>query len=116
MKPLALRDIAQELGVHESTISRVTNNKYIDTPTGAFELKRFFSRPMLSSNGRACSGTAIRGLIAEMVQAETPQAPLSDVAICRQLAEQGLDVARRTVTKYRQMLRIEPVDKRRRVA
>ena len=116
MKPLALRDIAQELGVHESTISRVTNNKYIDTPTGAFELKRFFSRPMLSSNGRACSGTAIRGLIAEMVQAETPQAPLSDVAICRQLAEQGLDVARRTVTKCRQMLRIEPVDKRRRVA
>lgn len=116
MKPLALRDIAQELGVHESTVSRVTNNKYIDTPTGTFELKRFFSRPMLSSNGRACSGTAIRGLIGEMIQAETPQAPLSDVAICRQLAEQGLDVARRTVTKYRQMLRIEPVDKRRRVA
>lgn len=114
MKPLALRDIAQELGMHESTVSRVTNNKFIDTPTGAFELKRFFSRPMLSSSGRACSGTAIRGLVGELIRAETPQAPLSDVAICQQLSEQGLNVARRTVTKYRQMLRIEPVEKRRR--
>ena len=113
MKPLALRDIAQELGIHESTVSRVTNNKFIDTPAGVFELKRFFSRPMISSNGSACSGTAIRGLIGEMVQAEAPQAPLSDVAICRQLSEQGLNVARRTVTKYRQMLRIEPAEKRR---
>jgi len=115
MKPLALRDIAQELDMHESTVSRVTNNKFIDTPAGVFELKRFFSRPMLSRNGRACSGTAIRGLIGELIQAEAAQAPLSDVAICRQLSEQGLDVARRTVTKYRQMLRIEPVEKRRRV-
>ena len=114
MKPLALRDIAQELGVHESTVSRVTNNKFIDTPAGAFELKRFFSRPILSSNGRACSGTAIRGLIGELIQAEAPQTPLSDVAICEQLSEQGLNVARRTVTKYRQMLHIEPVEKRRR--
>ncbi len=115
MKPLALRDIAQELGMHESTVSRVTNNKFIATPAGVFELKRFFSRPMLSRNGRACSGTAIRGLIGEMIQAEPPQAPLSDVAICRQLSEQGLDVARRTVTKYRQMLRIDAAEKRRRV-
>ena len=114
MKPLLLSDIAQELGMHESTVSRVTNNKFIDTPAGVFELKRFFSRPLMSSNGRACSGTAIRGLIGELIQAEPAQAPLSDVAICRQLSEQGLDVARRTVTKYRQMLRIEPVEKRRR--
>ncbi len=100
--------------MHESTVSRVTNNKFMATPLGVFELKRFFSRAMLSANGRACSGTAIRGLIEEMIQAEPPHAPLSDAAICRQLAEQGLEVARRTVTKYRQTLRIEAVDKRRR--
>ncbi len=104
MKPLLLSDIAQELGMHESTVSRVTNNKFIETPAGVLELKRFFSRPLMSSNGRACSGTAIRGLIGELIQAEPAQAPLSDVAICRQLSGQGLDVARRTVTKYRQML------------
>ena len=114
MKPLALCDIADELGVHESTVSRVTNNKFMATPAGVFEMKRFFSRAMLSTNGRACSGTAIRGLIEEMIHAEAPQAPLSDAAICRQLGEQGLEVARRTVTKYRQMLRIEPVERRRR--
>jgi RNA polymerase sigma-54 factor len=116
MKPLALRDIAQELGVHESTVSRVTNNKFMATPVGVFEMKRFFSRAMLSANGRACSGTAIRGLIEEMIQAEPARAPLSDAAICRQLAEQGLEVARRTVTKYRQLLRIEAVERRRRHA
>ena len=116
MKPLALRDIAEELGIHESTVSRVTNNKYMDTPAGVIELKRFFSRSIVSANGQACSGTAIRGLIAELVQAESPQAPLSDVALCRLLSEQGLDVARRTVTKYRQLLRIEAVEKRRRVS
>ena len=114
MKPLALRDIAQELGMDESTVSRVTNNKFIDTPAGVFELKRFFSRPMLSRNGRACSSIAIRGLIGELIQAEAPHAPLSDVTICLQLSEQGLNVARRTVTKYRQMLRLEPAEKRRR--
>ncbi len=70
---------------------------------------------MLSRNGRACSGTAIRGLIGEMIQVEPSQAPLSDVAICRQLSEQGLDVARRTLTQYRQMLRIDAAEKRRRV-
>jgi RNA polymerase sigma-54 factor len=116
MKPLALRDIAQELGVHESTVSRVTNNKFMATPVGVFEMKNFFWRAMLSTNGRACSGTAIRGLIDDMIQSEPAHAPLSDAAICRQLAEQGLEVARRTVTKYRQMLRIEAVDKRRRHA
>jgi RNA polymerase sigma-54 factor len=114
MKPLVLRDIADELGMHESTVSRVTNNKYMATPVGVIELKRFFSRAMISANGRACSGTAIRGLIETMIQAEPPRAPLSDAAICRMLAEQGLQVARRTVTKYRQMLRIEAADKRRR--
>jgi RNA polymerase sigma-54 factor len=116
MKPLALRDIAEELGMHESTVSRVTNNKFIATPLGVFELKHFFSRAMVTASGSACSGTAIRGLIEDMIEAEAAQAPLSDAEIARQLARQGLKVARRTVTKYRQLLRIESVERRRRQA
>lgn len=113
MKPLGLRQIADEVGIHESTVSRVTNNKYMATPIGVFELKHFFSRAMISANGSACSGTAIRGLIKDIIDSESPTAPLSDAEITRQLAQQGLVVARRTVTKYRQMLRIEAVDRRR---
>ena len=116
MKPLGLREIADEVGIHESTVSRVTNNKYMATPCGVFELKFFFSRAMMSSNGNACSGTAIRGLIKDMIEAERPHDPLSDAEITRQLARQGLVVARRTVTKYRQMLRIDAVERRRRHA
>ncbi|MDT4843484.1 RNA polymerase sigma-54 factor [compost metagenome] len=114
MKPLGLREIAEEIGSHESTVSRVTNNKYMATPLGVFELKHFFSRAMVSANGRACSGTAIRGLIQDLITEETTDNPLSDAEIKRQLAQQGLVVARRTVTKYRQMLRIEAVGRRRR--
>jgi RNA polymerase sigma-54 factor len=113
MKPLGLKEIADEVGIHESTVSRVTNNKYLATPTGVYELKYFFSRAIVSSNGSACSGTAIRGLIKDIIEAEKPETPLSDAEITRQLARQGLVVARRTVTKYRQMLRIEAVDRRR---
>ena len=116
MKPLGLREIAEEVGVHESTVSRVTNNKYMATPIGVFELKYFFSRSMVSSNGSACSGTAIRSLIKDIIDTEKSETPLSDAEITRQLAQQGLVVARRTVTKYRQMLRIEAVDRRRRHA
>ncbi len=115
MKPLGLREIAEEVGIHESTVSRVTNNKYMATPVGVFELKHFFSRAMVSANGSACSGTAIRALIKDIIEAENPQEPLSDAEITRQLAQQGLAVARRTVTKYRQMLRIDAVDRRRRL-
>jgi RNA polymerase sigma-54 factor len=114
MKPLGLRQIAEEVGIHESTVSRVTNNKFMSTPVGVFELKYFFSRAMVSANGSACSGTAIRGLIKDIIEAESAEQPLSDAEITRQLAQQGLMVARRTVTKYRQMLRIEAVDRRRR--
>lgn len=116
MKPLGLREIADEVGIHESTVSRVTNNKYMSTPVGVYELKYFFSRAMISDNGSACSGTAIRGLIKDIIESESVVQPLSDAEITRQLARQGLKVARRTVTKYRQMLRIEPVDRRRRQA
>lgn len=115
MRPLGLKEIADEVGIHESTVSRVTNNKYIATPIGVFELKYFFSRAMVGTNGAACSGTAIRGLIKDIIALEKPDAPLSDAEITRQLAEQGLVVARRTVTKYRQMLKIEAVDRRRRL-
>jgi RNA polymerase sigma-54 factor len=116
MKPMGLREIAEELGVHESTVSRATNNKYMATPAGVYELKYFFSRSMISANGSACSGTAIRGLIKDIIDVESVDAPLSDAEITRQLAEQGLVVARRTVTKYRQMLKVDAVDRRRRHA
>lgn len=114
MKPMGLREVADALGIHESTVSRVTNNKYIATPVGVYELKYFFSRSMISASGRACSGTAIRGLIKDMIHDEASEEPLSDVEITRQLAQQGLVVARRTVTKYRQLLKLDAVDRRRR--
>jgi RNA polymerase sigma-54 factor len=113
MKPLALREIAQEVGVHESTVSRVTNNKYMATPCGVYELKYFFSRGLATASGGECSPTAIRGLIQEIIAAESPAHPLSDVEIARQLTMQGLQVARRTVTKYRQLMKIEPAERRR---
>lgn len=113
MKPLGLREIALETGMHESTVSRVTNNKFMSTPLGVFELKYFFSRAMVSASGSSYSGTAVRGLIKEMIEDEEPSAPLSDAQIAQMLARQGLVVARRTVTKYRQSLRIDAVDRRR---
>lgn len=116
MKPLALREIAEELGLHESTVSRVTNNKYMATPAGVFELKYFFSRPMPTANGGACSATAIKGVIKDMIAAEDPVNPLSDAEIARRLARQGLTVARRTVTKYRQLMKVAAVEQRRRLA
>ncbi len=116
MRPLALREIAQEVGVHESTVSRVTNNKFMATPVGVFELKYFFSRGLATANGGECSPTAIRGLIQEMIAAESAQQPLSDVEIARQLVGQGLQVARRTVTKYRQLMKIEAAERRRTAA
>lgn len=116
MRPMALKEIAEEVGLHESTVSRVTNNKYMSTPVGVFELKYFFSRAMVTATGGTCSATAIRGVIQSMIDEETPCSPLSDAEIARRLARQGLNVARRTVTKYRQAMRIAPVEHRRRVA
>lgn len=116
MKPLGLKEIADEVGLHESTVSRVTNNKYMATPAGVFELKYFFSRAMATASGGACSATAIRGVIKDMLDAENAADPLSDAEIARQLVRQGLTVARRTVTKYRQMLKVPAVERRRRHA
>jgi RNA polymerase sigma-54 factor len=114
MKPLGLREIAEELELHESTVSRVTNNKYMATPLGVFELKFFFSRALATSSGGSCSTTAIRGAIKEMIEEEDASNPLSDAHIARLLARQGLKVARRTVTKYRQMMKVPPYEARRR--
>lgn len=114
MKPLGLREIADELGLHESTVSRVTNNKYMATPAGVFELKYFFSRALSTTSGGTCSATAIRGAIKDMISEENPTQPLSDAHIARLLARQGLQVARRTVTKYRQMMRVPAYEMRRR--
>ncbi|KGM42039.1 hypothetical protein JY96_08655 [Aquabacterium sp. NJ1] len=114
MRPLSLRDVAQALGLHESTVSRVINNKYLATSAGVFELKRFFSRAVHTSNGGTCSTAAIRGLIKEILDSEDTARPYSDVDITRLLARQGLAVARRTVTKYRQMMNIGMAGQRRR--
>ncbi len=113
MKPMGLREIADELGLHESTVSRVTNNKYMATPAGIFELKYFFSRALPTSTGGSASTTAIRGVIKDLIAAEDMKAPLSDAEIARLLHRQGLHVARRTVTKYRQMMKVPPVEVRR---
>lgn len=112
MKPLSLREIADKVGVHESTVSRVTNNKYMSTPNGTFELKYFFSRSMTTASGGACSGTALRGLIKTMIETERPGDRLSDAELARRLSRQGLVVARRTVTKYRQALHFGAADQR----
>jgi RNA polymerase sigma-54 factor len=113
MKPLTLKLIAGELGLPESTVCRVTNNKYMATPRGLFEFKHFFSRRLATENGGAASATAVRAVMKELIAAEDPRAPLSDAELARLLAQQGLKVARRTITKYRALMRLPSVDVRR---
>jgi len=116
MKPLVLHDVAETLGMHESTISRVTTRKYMHTPRGIFELKYFFSSHVSTNYGGACSSTAIRALIKKLVAAETPDSPLSDSKIAAILEDQGINVARRTVAKYREAMSIPPSNERKRLA
>lgn len=113
MKPLVLREIADELGLHESTISRVTTAKYMATPFGTFELKYFFGSSLNTEAGGNASSTAVRALIKQLVAAENPKKPLSDSQLSHMLEEQGIQVARRTVAKYREALRIAPANLRR---
>jgi RNA polymerase sigma-54 factor len=108
MKPLVLREIADELGLHESTISRVTTAKYMATPQGTFELKYFFGSSLNTEAGGNASSTAVRALIQRFVAAEDVARPLSDSQISQMLEEQGIQVARRTVAKYREALKIAP--------
>ncbi len=112
MKPLVLREIADELGLHESTISRVTTAKYMSTPFGTFELKYFFGSSLGTDAGGTASSTAVRALIRQIVAAEDPAKPLSDSQISQMLEEQGIHVARRTVAKYREALKIAPTQLR----
>jgi RNA polymerase sigma-54 factor len=115
MKPLVLHDIAEAVDMHESTISRATTNKYMHTPRGIFELKYFFSSHVATSAGGECSSTAIRALIKKLVAAENPRKPLSDNKITLLLQEQGIEVARRTIAKYRDTLFIPPSNERKRL-
>ncbi len=112
MRPLVLREIADAVGLHESTISRVTTQKYMLTPRGVLELKYFFGSSCATEAGGACSSTAIRALIKQLVAAENPQKPLSDSQLAEILAKQGIVVARRTVAKYRESMQIAAVSLR----
>ncbi len=112
MKPLVLREIADELGLHESTISRVTTAKYMNTPFGTFELKYFFGSSLNTDAGGNASSTAVRALIRQLVGSEDPAKPLSDSQLSDMLGEQGITVARRTVAKYREALKIAPANLR----
>ena len=112
MRPLVLREIADILGLHESTVSRVTSQKYMATPRGIFELKYFFGSHVSTDSGGACSATAIRALIKQLVGAEDGRKPLSDSQLSEILGQQGIVVARRTVAKYRESLNIPPVNLR----
>lgn len=112
MRPLVLREIADELGLHESTVSRVTTRKYMLTPRGVYELKYFFGSHVATESGGACSATAIRALIKQMVGEENPRKPLSDNQIADILGKQGIVVARRTIAKYRESLQIPAANQR----
>ena len=113
MRPLTLREIADELGLHESTVSRATSHKYMATPRGVVAFKRFFSRQLATTSGGSCSATAIRALLREFIAAEDRSNPLSDVQLTGLLADRGVKVARRTVTKYRRSMLLPAVDFRR---
>ena len=115
MKPMVLNDVALAVDMHESTISRVTTQKFMHTPRGIFELKYFFSSHVSTDNGGECSSTAIRALIKKLVAAENTAKPLSDSKIADLLADQGIQVARRTIAKYRESLGIAPSSQRKRL-
>jgi RNA polymerase sigma-54 factor len=113
MKPLGLREIADAVRVHPSTVSRAVHDKYMATPHGVYEMRRFFARGMEHATGSASAPLALKCLLQEMIGAELTHAPISDAELARQLARQGFRIARRTVTKYRQGLGIEPAERRR---
>ena len=115
MKPMVLRDIADELEMHESTISRVTTQKYMPTPRGVFEFKFFFSSHVSTADGGECSATAIRAMVKKLIENENPRKPMSDNKISAFLVKEGINVARRTVAKYREAMSIPPSNERKRL-
>lgn len=112
MLPLVLREIAEELGLHESTISRVTSQKFLLCPRGLFELKYFFGSGLETDSGESCSATAIKARLKKLIQAEDPKKPLSDNTLAELLSREGIQVARRTVAKYREALHLPPANQR----
>ncbi|NOQ90505.1 MAG: RNA polymerase factor sigma-54 [Gammaproteobacteria bacterium] len=116
MKPMVLRDIAEELEMHESTISRVTTNKFMHTPRGVYEFKFFFSSHVGTADGGECSATAIRSMVKKLIENENPKKPMSDNKISSLLVKEGINVARRTVAKYRESMLIPPSNERKRLA
>lgn len=113
LRPMMLSEIAEELGMHESTVSRATSNKYLASPRGVYEFKHFFSRELATRSGGTCSAVAVRALIQEMIEAEDPREPLSDVTLASKLEREGVIVARRTVSKYRAQIKYPPAELRR---
>ncbi len=116
MKPLVLKDIAEQLEMHESTISRVTTQKYMHTPKGIYEFKYFFSSHVGTTDGGVCSATAIRAMIKKLITEESPTKPLSDNNLAKTLVAKGINVARRTVAKYREAMNIPPSNERKRLS
>lgn len=112
MRPLVLRDVSEQLGIHESTVSRATANKFMLTPRGLYELKHFFSSHVQTTQGGVCSATAIQAMIKRLISAEDPAKPLSDATLSEALLKEGIQVARRTVAKYREGLNIPPSHER----
>ncbi|MEF8701299.1 MAG: RNA polymerase factor sigma-54 [Candidatus Accumulibacter sp. UW20] len=112
MRPLTMKQIAAELALHESTVCRTVSGKYMATPSGVFEFRRFFSQELVTSGGSSYSATAVRAVLKELIAHEDPHQPLSDARLADLLGEQGLQVARRTVSKYRNLMRLPTVERR----
>ena len=115
LRPLNLRDVAEDIGMHESTVSRVTSNKYVQTPHGLFELKFFFNSSIQTSDGTSIASESVKEKIREIVRKEDRRRPLSDQQIVEILSSASIHIARRTVTKYREALRILPSTRRRQI-
>jgi RNA polymerase sigma-54 factor len=115
LKPMVLRDVAQDIGMHESTVSRVTTNKYAYTPQGLFELKYFFNSPISRFQGEAIASASVQEKIRQIIVSETPARPYSDSKMMEMLKSSNINIARRTIAKYREMMNILPSSKRKRV-